>query len=116
MPTQVWGVAIGTAVLQTQLQKRLPADFIAQFPEGVAFAYSIIPVIPTLPNPFQTQVRDAFASSIIVIWQVMIGISGIGFIASLFMKGLPLHKKVDEKWGLEKEPGREEKSKEEEGS
>ncbi|GJE91677.1 MFS general substrate transporter [Phanerochaete sordida] len=97
----VWGVTIGTAVLQTQLTKKLPPAFVAQFPGGVSIAYSIIPAIPTLPEPLQSEVKAAFAESVAVIWQVMIGIAGIGFLASLFMKGLPLHTQVDQKWGLE---------------
>ena len=106
----MWGVTIGTAVLQTQLTKKLPEDFIRQFPAGVAIAYSVIPVIPSLPEPLQSEVKAAFAESIGVIWQVMIGIAGIGFIASMFMKGLPLHTQVDQKWGLEE--GREEQTSE----
>ena len=72
-----------------------------QFPQGVAIAYSIIPVIPSLEEPLRTEVRVAFADSIAVIWRVMIGIAGIGFLVSLMMKGLPLHTQVDERWGLE---------------
>ncbi len=98
---QVWGVTVGTAVLQTQLTKRLPAEFLEQFPGGVELAYSAIPVIGTLSEPLQSQVQEAFAESIIVIWQVMTGICGIGIVASFFMKALPLHTQIDEKWGLE---------------
>ncbi len=94
-------MTIGTAILQTQLSKRLPPEFIAQFPGGVAIAYSAIPVISTLPEPAQSQVPEAFAQSIIVIWQVMIGISGIELLSCFFMKALPLHTQVDERWGLE---------------
>lgn len=49
----------------------------------------------------KTEVREAFASSLTVIWEVMIGIAGIGLLASFFMKGLPLHTEIDKKWGLE---------------
>ena len=49
--------------------------------------------------------QDAFAQSVAVIWQTMIGISGAAFLASLFMKGLPLHTQVDENWGLEDDDG-----------
>jgi hypothetical protein len=38
-----------------------------------------------------------------VIWQVFIGVAGIGLLASLFMKGLPLHTEVDRQWALEGE-------------
>jgi hypothetical protein len=97
---QVWGVTIGTAVLQTQLGKRLPPSFTEQFPQGVAIAYQIIPVIPDLPEPARGAVREAYASSLIVLWQVMIGISGLGLLSSLFMKALPLHTQRDDQWAF----------------
>ena len=87
--------------MQTQLKKRLPVAFTAQFPDGVALAFSAIPVISTLPEPAKSEVRDSFAHSISVIWQVMVGISGIGLLSCLAMKDLPLHNNVDEKWGME---------------
>lgn len=67
------GIAIGTAVLQTQLSKHLPAEFLAQLADGISISYSIVSVIPTLPEPFRSEVQLAFARSINVIWQVMIG-------------------------------------------
>ncbi|PSR75424.1 hypothetical protein PHLCEN_2v9129, partial [Hermanssonia centrifuga] len=99
----VWGVTIGATVLQTQLSRRLPPAFLAQFPGGVAISYSAIPVISSLLEPAQSEVREAFAQSIIVIWQVMIGISCIGLLSCFGMKALPLHTEVDGKWGLHTE-------------
>ena len=64
-------------------------------------AYAAIPAIKTLPQPLRDEVRDAFARSISIIWQVMAGISGIGLLACPFMRALPLTGQVDEKWGLE---------------
>lgn len=96
----MWGVSVSTAILQTQLINRLPADFTVHFPQGVAIAYSVIPAISALPEPLKTEVREAYALSIAKIWQVMIGISAMGLLASLFMKGLPLHSQKDEQWGL----------------
>ena len=89
-------------MLQTQLKKQLPIEFISEVAgdNNVALAYSLIPVIPTLDEPIRGQVEEAFAKSMAVMWQVCIGISGIGLIASLFMKGLPLHTEVDKRWGL----------------
>lgn len=93
-------MTIGTAVLQTQLTKRLPDAFVQQFPGGVSIAYSIIPVIPTLEEPIKSEIRGAFADSLIVLWQVMIAIAGLGLLSSLFMEGLPLHTQMDENWGI----------------
>ena len=98
---QAWGISIATAILQTQLSHRLPQEFLDQFPGGLSFAYSIIPMIKTLPEPTKTVVQHAFADSILVIWQVMIGLSGLGLIVSLAMKGLPLHTEMDKRWGIE---------------
>lgn len=101
--SQVWGVTIGTAVLQTQLSSRLPAEFVAQFPQGVSIAYSSVPIIVTLAEPLRSQVQDAFAQSIAVIWKVNIGIALLGFLSSLVMEGLPLHTETDDNWGVEKQ-------------
>ncbi|EKM52295.1 uncharacterized protein PHACADRAFT_176318 [Phanerochaete carnosa HHB-10118-sp] len=97
----VWGVTIGTAVLQTQLTHRLPAAFLAQFPGGVSLAYAAIPAIRTLDEPLKQEVRVAFAQSLRVVWEVSIGIAGLGLLSTLLMKGLPLHTQIDEKWALE---------------
>ncbi|TFY54573.1 hypothetical protein EVJ58_g8782 [Rhodofomes roseus] len=99
----VWGVTIGGTVLQNELQKHLPSSFAAQFPEGSAIAYATIPIISQLPEPLKTEVRTAFASSLKVVWEVLLGIAGLGLLSSLFMKGLPLHSTVDDEWGLEQE-------------
>lgn len=97
----VWGVSIGTAVLQTQLKMRLPPAFASRFPGGVSLAYAAIPEIRALREPLKEQVRGAFGRSLQVVWQVSIGISAIGLLASLAMKALPLHTQMDEKWALE---------------
>ncbi|GJE99110.1 MFS general substrate transporter [Phanerochaete sordida] len=102
----VWGVTIGTAVLQTQLAQRLPPAFSAQFPQGAAVAYSAIPAIASLEEPLRTEARVAFAGSLRVLWQVLTGISGIGVLASLMMKGLSLHGEVDKKWAMDEDADR----------
>ncbi|KAK7438751.1 hypothetical protein VKT23_017881 [Stygiomarasmius scandens] len=101
----VWGVTIGSAVLQNELSARLPESFLSSFPEGVSIAYSAIPNIQSLDPASRHAVREAFADSLSVLWQVMIGIAGLGAISSLFMKGLMLHKSRDEKWAM-KDNGR----------
>ncbi|KAJ3483963.1 hypothetical protein NLI96_g5968 [Meripilus lineatus] len=97
----VWGVTIGTTVLQNELRKRVPAEYLKELPGGVAIVYSAIPLINSLPEPLKTTVRGAYADSTAKIWEVMCGLAAIGLIASLFMESLPLHTEVDRKWGLE---------------
>lgn len=87
-------------MLQNELSRNLPAEFLAQFPGGAEIAFSVIPAIPTLPEPLKDDVQAIFATGISRIWQVMAGIAAAGFLVSLFMKGLPLHTEVDEKWSL----------------
>ncbi|KAF9234172.1 hypothetical protein BU15DRAFT_79357 [Melanogaster broomeanus] len=80
----VWGVTIGSTVLQNELVKRLPSDFTSTIPGGGAgLAYALIPELPLLPPQLLTQ--------------------GSGFLCSLPMKGLPLTNSLDEQWALKKE-------------
>ncbi|KAH9918458.1 iron permease [Fomitopsis serialis] len=100
----VWGVTIGGTVLQNELQRHLPPTFIAQFPEGTVVAYATIPAIASLPEPLRTEVREAFAASLKVVWEVLLAVGGLGFVSSLFMKAVPLHTAVDDQWGLQQQP------------
>lgn len=99
----MWGVTIGGAILQNELGRHLPEEFLASLPAGVAFAFSAVPAIKDLPEPTRTDVRRGFAQSIDVIWYVMTAVAVLGLFSSLFMKALPLHTQMDEKWGLEQE-------------
>ncbi|KAJ7833677.1 major facilitator superfamily domain-containing protein [Mycena leptocephala] len=97
----VWGVTVGGTILQNELHKRLPPDFVALFPGGVEIAYSIIPSIRTLEEPLRTHVRVAFAESMQVVWWTTTGIAGLGFLVSLSMKHYKLHTDIDGEWGIE---------------
>ncbi|KAJ3846012.1 Mfs1.2 [Lentinula lateritia] len=98
---QIWGIAIGGAILTNQLKTNLPKAFLAQFPEGTDIIYSIIPQIKALPQPLQDEVRQAFAESLRPVWYTLTGIFGLGFLSSLFMKDVPMHNYVDEKWAIQ---------------
>ena len=100
---QTWGIAISASILQNELKTRLPPAFVAQFPAGVEIAYAVIPLIPGLEPGLQREVRDAFARSLVVLWEVMIGISGLGLLTVLLMKEIEMRTDVDQQWGLEKE-------------
>ena len=64
-------------------------------------AYSIIPEISQLEEPLLSEVRDAFAESLKIIWQVMIGISGLGLLTVVLMKEVEMRMDVDSQWALE---------------
>ncbi|KAF9236868.1 MFS general substrate transporter [Melanogaster broomeanus] len=95
----VWGVTIGGTILQNELVKRLPSDFTSTIPDGGAdLAYALIPELPLLQPQLLAQVEDAFAGGMMVIWQVLLGVAGLGLLCSLPMKGLPLTNSLDEQW------------------
>ncbi|KAF7330813.1 MFS domain-containing protein [Mycena venus] len=98
---QTWGITISSTILQNMLEKKLPADFVSQFPAGFEIAYAAIPAIKHLEEPLKKQVQAAFASSMSVIWKTMIGISGLGLLLSFLMAELPMGNTVDENYGLQ---------------
>ena len=65
--------------------------------------YALIPRLSTYPLQTRLEVQVAFAESLAVFYQVMAGVSGIGLVASLFMKGLPLHDQLDANWTMKNE-------------
>ncbi|PBK61155.1 related to fusarin C cluster-transporter [Armillaria ostoyae] len=99
--SSIWGITIGNTILQNALTSRLPAEFLAQFPDGVSLAYTIIPEIPQLAQPLKDQVRVAFADSLQLLWKIMAGLAGAGLFVSLFMQEVPMHAITDEDWAAE---------------
>ncbi|KAI8977720.1 iron permease [Trametes punicea] len=102
---QAWGITVGATVLQNQLRSRLPDQFISALPSGAEVAYSVIPQIRDLPEPLKDSVRAAFADSLRVLWEVMIAVSGLGFLSTWIMRELPLQLVADDDWGLKGEAG-----------
>ncbi|KAN0098036.1 hypothetical protein V8E55_002482 [Tylopilus felleus] len=45
----VWGITIGSTVLQNELAKKLSPSFIASIPQGTAIMYALIPELATFP-------------------------------------------------------------------
>jgi hypothetical protein len=92
---QVWGITIGGAILQNGLRRRIPSFLLAELPvHSSSVAYDAIPLISKLPIEQRLQVQDAFARSLNDVWKAMAGIAGLGLLASLPMKALPLHTAV----------------------
>ncbi|KAJ7598412.1 iron permease [Mycena floridula] len=100
---QALGITISATILQNELTKTLPSNFVSQFPDGAQIAYAAIPLIKDLPEPLRSQVRVAFASSMATIWKVMIGFAGAGLISVAFLKEVPMRTHTDETFGLQHE-------------
>ncbi|KAJ7165706.1 iron permease [Mycena crocata] len=98
---QTWGITISSTILQNMLQRKLPPAFVIKFPLGSEIAYAAIPAIRELEEPLRKEVQRAFAESMAVIWQTMIGISGLGFLFSFLMEEVPLSTTVDDDYALE---------------
>ena len=110
---QSWGITIGASVLQNQLKSRLPPAFLAQLPEGLEITYAAIPNIRNLAEPLRREVQDAFAQSLDVLWQVMIGLAGLGFLSALVMREIKMTTATDERFGLhdgQREPSADEEA------
>jgi hypothetical protein len=86
------------------LKKTLPVSFLAQFPEGVELAFAAIPSIPMLEQPLKNEVQKTFGEALKVVWQVVLGITGAGFVSSLGMRQVQLHTNIDKDWGREDFP------------
>ena len=56
-----------------------------------------------LQEPLRGEVRGAFAESLRVVWQTMIGICGVGLLSVALMREVPMQKVVDETYGLHAE-------------
>ncbi|SCV68369.1 BQ2448_490 [Microbotryum intermedium] len=97
---EVFGISIGATILQNSLAADLPKEFLAKFNGEAEIAFSAIPNIVELAEPLRSQVREAFASSLRVIWLTMVFISGVGFILSLFIQDIKLTTETDERWGM----------------
>nr|GAT46162.1 predicted protein [Mycena chlorophos] len=99
---QTWGITIASTVLQNELERNLPSAFVAQFPAGYEIAYISIPVIRAMDpsDPLKGQVQAAFALSMRTVWQVMVGIAGIGLLACFLMKDVPMVNELDETYAL----------------
>lgn len=94
---------MGGTIIQNQLSKRLPADFLSQFANINGQAIDVVPQLRNLGQQELDSVRIAFADSLSVLWFIMAGIAGLGLLASFGMKHYELHTRVDEDWGVRKD-------------
>ncbi|KAH7908664.1 iron permease [Hygrophoropsis aurantiaca] len=99
--SQSWSVSIGATILQNRLLAKLPGDFVAGFAPGADISYTAIPQLPSLPPPIRDEARTAFADSLIVLWKVAIVVCAVGLLSVFAQKSMPLHQKMDGRWGME---------------
>ncbi|KAJ7444803.1 major facilitator superfamily domain-containing protein [Mycena galericulata] len=98
---QTWGITISSTIIQNRLTKTLPAGLSTQSSQGNSAAYALIPSIHLLEEPLRTEVRVAFASSMQTLWQVMIGIAGVGFLSALFLEEVVMGSEQDAVYGID---------------
>lgn len=55
------------------------------------------------PEPLRSQIRAAYSDSLRPLWFVLLGLAGIGLLASWLMRALPLTASLDTDWGLRDE-------------
>ncbi|CAA7266894.1 unnamed protein product [Cyclocybe aegerita] len=101
---QPWGATIGATIIQNDLKKHLPPVFVKQFTSDSDLTYVAIPTIPRLDQSLRTQVEDAYARSLRLLWLVMLGLCAVGFLSVFAQEEIPLHTQQDSKWGMKDLP------------
>ena len=101
---QSLGVAVGGVVLQNQLGKKLNeypllASLAGEYSKDSTGVVSLIQGME--PGTKKTQVIQAYADSIKMVWVVMAALSGAVFISTFFVKGYSLDQKVETLQGFD---------------
>ncbi|RPD58543.1 MFS general substrate transporter [Lentinus tigrinus ALCF2SS1-6] len=97
---QTLGVVTGTIILQSQLKSRLPSELNGFFTGHVELAHAAIPLIAGLADPLRRQVRVAFADSLKLVWDVMLGVSALGMLPGVLMREVRMERVTDDRYGL----------------
>lgn len=97
---QAWASSISATIFQNRLQARLPTAFLDLIPAGQDVTYSGIPLIPSLAPELQDTVRSVFAESIRLVWYISLGLCAAGFASVAVQKHVPLHTKMDNRFGM----------------
>ena len=59
-------------------------------------------MIPSLEEPLKTEVQNAFSASFSMIWKVMLGFCGAGFLSVFLLKEIPMLQHTDDTYALRK--------------
>lgn len=82
---QVLGVAVGGAILQNDLPKRLPAGAKAKLEGDGEIAYALVEIMNMLSEEDRAQVKTAVTDSLRLIWITMAALSGLGLLSSIWV-------------------------------
>ena len=102
---QALGVAIGGAVFQNQIHKKL-LRYPGSFSPALAAKYSkdaagLVAVIQGFPEGAQKrEVIQSYADSLKVIWATMAGLAAVALILSVWTEGLDLNRPLETEQGF----------------
>lgn len=108
---QALGVAVGGVVFQNQIQTKLSAypSLAPLAGEYSMDATALVGIIQKMDNSTEkTQLVQAYADSIKMIWVVMAALSGAVFVSSAFVKGYSLNQELETSQGLKHRDGEKE--------
>ncbi|TGO66059.1 hypothetical protein BOTNAR_0069g00090 [Botryotinia narcissicola] len=103
---QAIGVAIGGVVFQNQIKEKLLAHplLASMATEYSKDATALVKLIQNMDEGLErTQLKDAYADSLKMIWIVMCALSGAALVSSLFVKGYSLEVEHKTLQGLKEE-------------
>ncbi|KAL7277412.1 hypothetical protein ACG7TL_009274 [Trametes sanguinea] len=98
--SSAWASSISGTIFQNRLHALLPTEFLTRLPHDQDVTYSGIPLIPGLEEPLRDEVRAAFADSVRLVWYICLGLCAAGFVSVAMQKHVPLHAKMDDRFGM----------------
>lgn len=93
---------MGGTILQSSLGRRLESTDLTFWGGEIV---QLIPLMTGLEGQALLDVRHAFVRGLATLWHVMAGVSGLGLLASLFMRHVDLPTAVDSDWGMKERSG-----------
>ena len=100
---QAIGVAIGGTVFQNQMKKKLLAYplLASKASEYSQDASSLVQIIKQMPASIEkSQLIQAYADSLKIVWITLCGLAAFGLILSLFTQGLDLNRPLETEQGF----------------
>lgn len=103
----IWGVAIPTAVFNSQVNNLLDRvsdkTIRADLQNGGAYSLATKDFMQSLNSStaLKSEVLSVYVDSLRLVWQVAIGFSLLGFVVTLIVRGIPLREELKTNFGIE---------------